>query len=115
LERALCLTVETEPLERRLRDAQRDGRIDAQLAPGEDGSRLAERAVAAGVITPAEAALLGAQRELVARVVRVDDFAQDLGTSLLEQDRAGFGRPPITAPAPASLAQRRAVANEGFR
>ena len=115
LERALGFTIEAEPLERKLKDAQRERKIDARLAPGEDASRLVERAVAAGILTPSEAAVLAAQRELAARVVRVDDFAQDLGTSLLAQDRADFGRPPITAPAPANLAQRRAVANEGFR
>ncbi|HSQ81205.1 MAG TPA: acyl-CoA dehydrogenase [Casimicrobiaceae bacterium] len=114
LERALGFTIEAEPLERKLKDALRDKRIDARLAPGEDGARLVERAVAAGILTQSEAAVLATQRELVARVVRVDDFAQDLGTSLLDQDRAGFGRPPIVAPASADHAQRRAVANEGF-
>jgi acyl-CoA dehydrogenase len=115
LERALAATLAAEPLERKVRDAVRSGRIDARLAPGEDTARLVERAVEAGVLNPAEAGAIAAQRVLAARVVRVDDFAQDLGTSLLAQDTATFGRPPITAPAPANAHERQAVAIEGFR
>ena len=54
------------------------------VAPGEGAAELASRAVAAGVITDARSEpCCASQRELAARVVRVDDFAQDLGTSLL--------------------------------
>ena len=45
---------------------------------------LAERGVAAGVITADEAEALIAQRELVEQVIRVDDFDRDLGASLLQ-------------------------------
>ena len=45
---------------------------------------LAERAVAARVIDGDEAKALVAQRALVARVIRVDDFDRDLGASLLQ-------------------------------
>ena len=45
---------------------------------------MVQRAVLAGVITPAEAALLAQHRALVARVIRVDDFDSDLGTSLVD-------------------------------
>src|SRR5690349_23836786 len=89
LERALALTVAAEPVERKLRDALRRNAFDARLAPGEGAAELAAKAVIAGVISDSEAALLASQRELAARVVRVDDFGQDLGTSLLaplEQD-----------------------------
>ena len=49
------------------------------------GHRRAGRArVAAGVIDREEARTLIVQRELVARVIRVDDFAADLGASLLQ-------------------------------
>jgi hypothetical protein len=51
------------------------------------------------VITEAEAVLLVSQRELAAAAVRVDDFAQDLGTSLLRNASDGearLHRPPST-------------------
>ena len=83
LERALALTMAAEPVERRLSDAIRSGTLDARLPPGKGAPEIAARAVSAGVISESEAALLASQRELAARVVRVDDFAQDLGTSLL--------------------------------
>ena len=59
----------------------KDGRFDAKLPPGEGAERSPPRAVEAGVITAAEAAALAAARELTAKVIRVDDFAQDLGAS----------------------------------
>jgi len=57
--------------------------------------------VAGGVISEAESALLASQRELAARVVRVDDFAQDLGTSLLaprDQREAATPARPVASP-----------------
>jgi acyl-CoA dehydrogenase len=109
LERALAATVAAEPIERKLRSAQRSGRLPAELAPGEGAAAIEARALAAGVITQREAAVLATQRELVARVIEVDDFAQDLGASLLqpdEQDSADAARPRASA-APSA---RRAVA-----
>jgi len=89
LERALALTMAAEPVERRLSDAIRSGALDARLPPGKGAPEIAARAVSAGVISESEAALLASQRELAARVVRVDDFAQDLGTSLLVPGEQG--------------------------
>jgi acyl-CoA dehydrogenase len=106
LERALALSVAAEPIERKLRDALRREAFDARLAPGEGAAELTAKAVRAGVITDSEAALLASQRELAARVVRVDDFDQDLGTSLLAPPAQHAAAPPWT-PAPAST---RAVA-----
>ena len=83
LERALAVTVMAEPVERRLADAMRSGTLAARGTPGEGASELAARAVSAGVISQAEAVLLVSQRELAAAVLHVDDFDQDLGTSLL--------------------------------
>jgi acyl-CoA dehydrogenase len=83
LERALAVTMAAEPVERKLMEAIRSGTVDARLAPGSSAGEIAARAVSAGVISESEADLLASQRELTARVVRVDDFAQDLGTSLL--------------------------------
>jgi acyl-CoA dehydrogenase len=83
LERALEATIAAEPIERRIEDARRRGAFDARLAPGEGAAELVERAHAAGIITLEERDLLARQRELAARVIRVDDFDRDLGASLL--------------------------------
>jgi acyl-CoA dehydrogenase len=83
LERALAATIVAEPIERRIADAVRSGVLEARAGAGESRAELVARAAAAGVITERSAAMLASQRELVAAVVRVDDFAQDLGTSLL--------------------------------
>jgi acyl-CoA dehydrogenase len=109
LERALAASVSAEPVERKLRSAVRAGKVKAAQVPGEGAAELEALAVAAGVITPGEAALLASRRELAARVVKVDDFAQDLGTSLLErrdQDSDDVPRGRVSS----SPATRRAVA-----
>ena len=109
LERALAASVAAEPVERKLRSAVRAGKVKAAQAPGEGAAELEALAVAAGVITSGEAALLASRRELAARVVKVDDFAQDLGTSLLErrdQDSDDAPRGRVSS----SPAARRAVA-----
>jgi len=95
LERALAASVAADPIERKLRSAVRSGKLRVAQAPGEGAAELEAAAVTAGVLTPAEAAVLAARRDLTARVVKVDDFAQDLGTSLLqpsEQDADGSPR-----------------------
>lgn len=84
LERALALTLVTEPLERRMRDAHRAGSFDSAARPGEGHDAMLTRAVAAGILDASEARLVSEQRALVERIVRVDDFGQDLGTSLLQ-------------------------------
>ncbi|MCL4762586.1 MAG: acyl-CoA dehydrogenase [Burkholderiales bacterium] len=83
-ELALAATVAAEPVEDRLRVAIRKGRFVPKLAPGAGPEALDAQAVAAGLITAEEAALLARHRDLVAKVVRVDDFDQDLGVSLLQ-------------------------------
>jgi acyl-CoA dehydrogenase len=100
LERALAMTVLAEPVERKLADAMRSTALAARGTPGEDAAELAARAVSGGVISQAEAVLLVSQRELAAAVVRVDDFDQDLGTSLLRNapgSDAGVHRSQTTA------------------
>jgi len=84
IEQALAAVVAAEGAEAKLKAATRAGAFDSKPAPGEDVDALAARAVIAGVLTAAEAELLVAARELTERVIRVDDFAQDLGTSLLQ-------------------------------
>ncbi len=81
IERALLATVAAEPIEAKLRAATREGRIDAKLPPGSGIEVLVARAEAAGVITGVEAATVISARDLTAKVIRVDDFAQDLGAS----------------------------------
>ncbi|MGH8802391.1 MAG: DUF1974 domain-containing protein, partial [Casimicrobiaceae bacterium] len=102
LERALALTIAVEPLERRLKEAQRAGAFESKAAPGEDAGEAIARAVREGILTDAEAKLVAEQRALVAEVVRVDDFAQDLGTSLLRQEPFASERPGVAARARAS-------------
>ena len=50
--------------------------------------------LAAGVITAAEAAAVIAARDLTAKVIRVDDFAQDLGASEIKPVPGRFARRP---------------------
>jgi acyl-CoA dehydrogenase len=88
IERALAATIAAEPVEAKLRTAVKDGRVDAKLPPGEGVDVLTARAVAAGAITAAEAAALAVARELTAKVIGVDDFAQDLGASEMRPEQA---------------------------
>jgi len=85
IERALEATVKAEPVEAKLKAAMRERRLDGRLPPGAGVEVLAERAVAAKVIDADEARVLIAQRQLAARVIRVDDFDADLGASLAKQ------------------------------
>jgi len=84
LDAAMAAAVEAEPIEQKIRAAARAGALDTHVAPGSDPGLTAERAVAAGVISSSEAAVLARHRELAARVIRVDDFAADLGASLVD-------------------------------
>jgi acyl-CoA dehydrogenase len=84
IERALVATLAAEPIEAKLKAAAKAGALGTALAPGEGIEELATRAVSAGVIDAHEARTLVEQRALVAKVVKVDDFGQDLGTSLLQ-------------------------------
>jgi acyl-CoA dehydrogenase len=81
IERALMAAVAAEPIEAKLRAAAREGRIDGKLPPGAGLDALVARAQAAGVITGVEGATVLAARDLTAKVIRVDDFAADLGAS----------------------------------
>ena len=103
IERALEATVAVEPVEAKLKAAAKAKTIDLALAPGEDIEALARRAVDAGVIGADEARTLVDQRALVARVIRVDDFAQDLGTSRQRVTLPGEPAQAIAGPAPARV------------
>ena len=76
IEAAMAATLAAEPIEARVRDAQKTGRFSVR--GGEDRAAAAQ---AAGIITPEELALVRRARKLVDEVIRVDDFAADLGAS----------------------------------
>jgi acyl-CoA dehydrogenase len=84
IERALEATLVAEPIEAKLKSAIKDGRLDARLPLGAGNEALADRALAAGILSDDEAQALKAQRDLVARVIQVDDFDRDLGAALLQ-------------------------------
>ncbi|HEY1459835.1 MAG TPA: acyl-CoA dehydrogenase, partial [Casimicrobiaceae bacterium] len=98
IELALQATIAAEPIEARIRDVAKSGRV--AFAQGED---RAATAVAAGVISADEAALLQRAQQLTEEVIRVDDFAQDLGAS--DMCPAGQASPPPAAQ-PANEASR---------
>jgi len=98
IELALQATIAAEPIEARIRDAAKSGRV--AFAQGED---RAATAVVAGVISADEAALLQRAQQLTEEVIRVDDFAQDLGASDVRP--AGQASPPPAAQ-PANEASR---------
>ena len=85
LEAALVAAIAAEPVERKLREAQRVGTI-----AGETTEELAATALDAGVITAEEQAQLDRAARLRNDVIRVDDFPPDL--SLVEQTRPAAQR-----------------------
>ena len=95
IERALAATVVAEPVEAKLRSAIKEGRLDGSLPPGAGIEVLADRALAAGIISVDEVRALVAQRELVARVIRVDDFDKDLGAAMLQPAIDAVRRKPV--------------------
>jgi acyl-CoA dehydrogenase len=90
LEQALVATIDAEPVEAKIREAQKAGRFAGNpLANVRD---IAEAAHAAGVIDDAEAEVMRRRNRLRDIVVRVDDFPFDFGVAsaakLAEQRRA---------------------------
>ncbi|HEY4138211.1 MAG TPA: acyl-CoA dehydrogenase, partial [Casimicrobiaceae bacterium] len=70
LERALAATIAAQPAEAKIRTATRDGRLLGTLPPGSEIEALADKAIAAGVIKPAERDTLIAARALMENVIR---------------------------------------------
>jgi acyl-CoA dehydrogenase len=95
IEQALVATLAAEPVEAKLRAAIKDRRLDAKLPPGAGIDALAARAEAQGIVTAAEVQAIATARELTAKVIRVDDFPQDLGTSGLRP--LEYGRAAVEA------------------
>jgi acyl-CoA dehydrogenase len=109
IERALVATLEAEPIEARIRAAAKEGRFDGKLPGGAGIEVLLERAQAAKVVTAAEAAAVTAARDLVAKVIRVDDFPQDLGASEMQLDPLAAAPRTTTATTPPVAAQKAAA------
>ncbi|MBV6412074.1 MAG: acyl-CoA dehydrogenase [Burkholderiales bacterium] len=74
IELALEATLQAEPVHAKLRAAQKAGKLETRGA-----QELENQALAHGVVTSAEHALLVRARELTAEVIKVDDFPFDLG------------------------------------
>ena len=77
LELALAATVVAEQIEARIRVAHKERRI-----AGRTPDELAQAALEAGVITPAEQGQLKRRDELRNIVIRVDDFPRDFGVKV---------------------------------
>ena len=98
IERALVATLASEPIEAKIKSAAKAGRFDGKLPPGSGVDALVARAQEQGVITADEARTVLAARDLTARVIRVDDFPQDLGTSAMRP--LDYGKAGVAANLP---------------
>jgi acyl-CoA dehydrogenase len=76
LESAVEATLAAEPIEARIREAEKAGRF--RIKPSEDRAASAH---AANIITSDDLTVLRHAKRLVDQVIHVDDFAQDLGAS----------------------------------
>jgi acyl-CoA dehydrogenase len=97
IESAVEATLAAEPIEARIREAQKAGRLNVKV--GED--RVAAAHVAS-VITADELAIVRRAKKLIDQVIRVDDFAADLGVSEMQ--------PPAVSPASPESRARKAAA-----
>jgi acyl-CoA dehydrogenase len=82
VELALVATIEAEPIDAKIRAAEKRGELDNN--PEANVRDLAHAAFAAGIVTAAEYALLKRRNELRDIVIRVDDFPHDFGLSQLQ-------------------------------
>ena len=79
LEAALAATIAAEPIEAKLKQAQRDGSFKPGLLTGGDVDEVWRRARDAGVITEEEYRVVERRNLLRDKVIRVDDFPYDFG------------------------------------
>ena len=93
LEAALAATIAAEPIEAKVRAAQRTGRFEPGLLVGGGVDALWVKARDAGVIDADEFALLQRRGELRDKVIRVDDFPYDFDL------KAALDAVPEAAPA----------------
>jgi acyl-CoA dehydrogenase len=80
IDAALLAVIAAEPVEAKLRAAQRAGTVGGEFA-----EIVAQEALAKGVITPQEAETLAQARALRRKVIMVDDFPKDFGRSEMFQ------------------------------
>jgi acyl-CoA dehydrogenase len=74
---ALVATIEAEPIEAKIRAAEKSGALNNN--PDANVRDLAQAAFAAGLVNAAEYAVLRRRNELRDIVIRVDDFPHDFG------------------------------------
>ncbi|MBS0354594.1 MAG: acyl-CoA dehydrogenase [Proteobacteria bacterium] len=79
LEAALHATIAAEPVEAKVRRAIREGHFTPGLLVGGGVDALYDAAVAGGIISGDEYALIKRRGELRDKVIRVDDFSYDFG------------------------------------
>ena len=79
IELALKATIDAEPIEARIRAAEKDGVFDN--IPEANVRDIAQVAFAKGVITAEESVLLKRRNQLRDIVIHVDDFPFDYGLS----------------------------------
>jgi acyl-CoA dehydrogenase len=96
IEAAVEATLAAEPIEAKIREAVKAGRIVPKT--GEDRASAAQ---VAGVISADELALVRRAQRLADEIVRVDDFAQDLGASEM--------RPSVVTQGSATVAHKAAA------
>jgi len=72
LEQALACTIACEPIEARLRQAVKEGKLNTN-------NEQISQALAQGLLTEEESAMLSKMKTLRRRVIMVDDFSADLG------------------------------------
>ena len=82
VELALKATIDAEPIEAKIRAAEKEGKLDNN--PDANVRDLAQAAFAAGIVTAAEYAVLKRRNELRDIVIRVDDFPMDFGLSAVQ-------------------------------
>jgi acyl-CoA dehydrogenase len=89
VEAALAAVADAELVEQKLRAAER-----AQQLPAGDSAETIDLALRSGILSRGEAEKLTRARQLVERVIRVDDFPQDFGLweTLQTLERSGTDR-----------------------
>jgi acyl-CoA dehydrogenase len=102
IEAAIAASIAADPVEARIRDAQKAGRFSVK--PGEEHAAVA---LAASIISADELGLVRRAKRLTDLVIRVDDFGPDLGVSEMR---------PVSGVATAgvSMAQRTAELTTRF-
>jgi len=82
VELALHATIDAEPIDAKIREAEKAGKLDDN--PDANVRDVAHAAFSAGIVTAAEYAILKRRNELRDIVIRVDDFPMDFGLAHLQ-------------------------------